>query len=93
MKIRQGFVLREIDGTGVVVPVGKASVEFHGMITLNPTGTLMWNLLRQDTSHQQLVQALIDAYGIERAVAQRDVSLFLQKLSQAGLLEETYICE
>lgn len=63
------------------------------MITLNPTGTLMWNLLRQDTSHQQLVQALIDAYGIERAVAQRDVSLFLQKLSQAGLLEETYICE
>ena len=38
MKIKEGYVLREVAGQAVVIAVGEASKTFHGMINLNETG-------------------------------------------------------
>ena len=45
MKIKEGFVRRNVGGSDVVVAVGKASVEFNAMINLNSTGAFIWSLL------------------------------------------------
>lgn len=47
MKIKDGFVLREVAGQAVVIAVGEASKEFHGMINLNATGKLVWQGIEQ----------------------------------------------
>ena len=44
MKIKQGFVVRKVGDSHVVVPVGELSKTFHGMINLNETGAFLWNL-------------------------------------------------
>jgi len=45
MKVKEGYMLREVAGNSVVVAVGKATLDFNGLITLNSTGTFLWKLL------------------------------------------------
>ena len=35
MKIKEGFLLRQVGGNNVVVPVGAQAVDFRCIITLN----------------------------------------------------------
>ena len=49
MKLKKGFVLREVAGETVVVPV-EAELKFNGMITLNEAAKVLWNVLENETS-------------------------------------------
>ena len=42
MKIKEGFILREVAGNYIVVAVGSAVKQFNGVITLNETGAFLW---------------------------------------------------
>ena len=88
MKIKEGFLLRKMDGMGVVAPVGKASERVNGMATLNETGILLWETMQRETSRQELIQALLAAYEVSEERAAQDVDVFLHKAREAGLVEE-----
>ena len=45
MKIKNGFILRNVSDAYVVVAVGEAAKDFNGMITLNETGAFLWKTL------------------------------------------------
>jgi len=86
MKIKDGYLMREVAGTHVVVPVG-ATVDFSGMITLNETGAFLWKELLQDTTEEKLLTALLEEYEIESDTGKRDIAEFLARLKAADLLE------
>lgn len=86
MRIQEGYLLREVAGAHVVVPVGQ--VDFDGMIKLNETGVLLWKKLEGDVTEDSLVEALLAEYDVDRATAEKDVSAFLAKLRDAGILHE-----
>lgn len=86
MKIKKGFILREVGGQNVVVAVGAASRSFSGIIRLNETGKLLWEQLAADKTEDELCAALISEYDISEEQAHSDVSAFVQKLKEAGLL-------
>ena len=86
MKIKEGYLLRDIAGNQVVVPVGK--VDFDGMIKLNETGALLWSKLLRETTPDHLIEELLKEYDVEASVAEKDVEAFLSKLRGAGLLDE-----
>lgn len=87
MKLNENFVLRQIVGSWVVVAVGKASVDFNGMLRLNETGVLLWNRLKDGASAQELTDALTAEYDVSPEQAAADVDAFLQQLQKAGCLE------
>lgn len=87
MKIKDGFLLREIAGGTVVVPVGKMSVDFNGMITLNETGAFLWQQLENDISEEELLQRLLAEYDISEDIAKADINAFIAKLKDAGLID------
>jgi hypothetical protein len=87
MKIKSDYVMREVAGTYVVVPTGKASIDFSGMISLNGTGAFLWKQLAEDKSEQDLLSAMLEEYETEKATARADISEFLKKLKEADLLE------
>ena len=86
MKLKNGFVVREVAGKTVAVSVGGGA--FRGMITLNGTAAFLWDALQSDTNEDALVEKMTEAYEIDEATAQKDVSAFLHKLREAGLLDE-----
>ena len=86
MTINEGFLLKEVAGSHVVVPVGNLS--FNGMISLNETGLMIWKMLEKGCDEADLLQAFLEKYDVKAEVAKRDISLFLDKLRSAGILNE-----
>lgn len=88
MKIKDGFLLREVAGSHIVVPVGGAQMDFNGVVTLNPVGAFLWGLLEKDTDGQTLTQAVLNEYEVDEATARADIDRFVEKLRAKGLIED-----
>ena len=86
MRIREGYQLCKVKDTHVVVATGNAVMDFDGLVTLNDTGVLLWEMLKQERTAQELTDALVKAYQIDAATAGKDVDDFIAKLRGAGFL-------
>ena len=62
MKIREGFLLRNVAGNNVVVPIGQATLDFNGMMSLNETGAFIFSKMLDGTTKEQLIEDLISEY-------------------------------
>ena len=87
MKIKKGFILKEIADSFVVVAVGPAVKEFNGAISLNGVGATLWKNLQTDNTIEGLIQALLSEYQVEYDKAKIDVENFVNKLKEANLVE------
>ncbi|BCJ97379.1 PqqD family protein [Anaerocolumna chitinilytica] len=89
MKIKEGFLLREIAGSFVVVPIGQRVIDFNGLMSLNESGALLWARLEKGIkSIEELVGILCENYLVERETAREDIEIFLNKISERGLMED-----
>lgn len=88
MRTEKDFVFKKMGDTGVIVPVGEKSFTFNGMVTLNETGSFLWERLEKSATRDELVSALLDEYDTTKETAEKDVDAFLAKLSEEGLLAE-----
>ena len=90
MRIKDCFILRQIVGTWLVVPVGKRVVDFNGMITLSDTGAFLWKLMSQrDICEKELADEIVSEYDVAMETANLDVESFVQKLRNMGALMDT----
>lgn len=88
MKIKSGFVKRNIAGSEIVVPVGKTAMQFNGMITLNESGAFFWDCLKEETTKEKVVENVLEIYEVSREKAEEDVSSFIDMLRENALLDE-----
>ena len=88
MKIKNGFLLRQVADNHIVVPVGSQAVDFRCVITLNEVGSFLWKLLEQDCTTADLVEALLNEYDVTADVATADVERFVAALYEKNLLDE-----
>ncbi len=87
MKVKKGFILREVAGNFVVVATGKATKEFNGLITLNESGAFLWKCLENEATKATLVEALLGEYEVDKQQAEIDVEKFIKKVVEAKLVE------
>ena len=85
MKLKPDFLLREVAGETVVLPMGSA-MELNMMITLNETGKFLWQRLEQETDEDALVAALLEEYDVDEAAARTHVEAFVAKPRQHEFL-------
>lgn len=89
MKIKQGFILRQLGKQFIAVPLDQQMQEFQGMIRLNETAAKMWGfLLETDRSKEELVVFLMESYGISQKEAEKDSQEFLTILRNHHLLSD-----
>ncbi|MBQ9729645.1 MAG: PqqD family protein [Clostridia bacterium] len=88
MKVKSEFVLREVGGEKIVVPVGKTAAFFHGMITLNETGAFLWQFFTEEHTADDGANALCAEYEVDKKKARLHVDKFLSTLFDAGVLDE-----
>lgn len=86
MRIKSGFVLRDICDSFVVVAAGALAEEFNGMIKLNETGAFLWKQLQEERTKEQLVAALLVEYDVDEETATRGVNDFTEHLREYELL-------
>ena len=86
MKLKDGFILRQLAGQNVVIPSGEG-MDLNLMITLNDTGKFLWENLEKGLDEAELVAALLGEYNVDEATAAKHVNMFIQKMSENGFLE------
>ncbi len=87
MKIKDGYILREVAGNTIVVPVGDAVMDFNGMINLNETGAFLWKLLENDVQPKFLLEELMKEYDVDEAEAKEAITEVVNKLYSVGVLD------
>jgi hypothetical protein len=87
MKIKKGFVVREVGGENVAVPVGEQAKTFRGMIKLNETGRFLWDFFATDKTVDEAVAAMLETYDVDEATAREDAERFVNVLLENGFAE------
>lgn len=85
MKLKDGFMLKEVAGSYIVVPLGQ--VDFTAMITVNETGAFLWEALQKDTTKEQLIDKMTAEYEVDETTVAEDIDKFLAILISNGLME------
>lgn len=85
MKIKEGFLLRQVAGQTVVLPTGD-ELDLNMMITLNETGAFLWERLQSETDENALVASLLSEYDVDEDTARKCVTAFVKKLNDNGFL-------
>ncbi|MBQ7572809.1 MAG: PqqD family protein [Clostridia bacterium] len=88
MKIKDGYILRDVAGVSFAVPVGSESVGNNKMITVNETGKFMWKILEKDVTREELLNKMLSEYDVDADVLNKDIDEFLNILRGDNLLEE-----
>ena len=71
----------------MLVPTGRATVDFNGMITLNETGAFLWKQLVEEKTLDQLAENFMKEYDVDEATAKKDIMEFVEKLKDADLID------
>ena len=88
MKIKDGFILRQICGENVVVGEGLAQVNFNKMLSLNESAAYLWNAVSgKEFSKDDLVQLLLDKYDVTAELAAQDVEKLIAVWLEQGVAE------
>lgn len=87
MRVEKEFVLREIAGDYIIIPTGKTVLEFNGLVTVNEVGVLLWKMLQEEVTLEDLVQGVLAEYDIDEETARADIQEFLDKLTENNILK------
>lgn len=89
MKIKDGFMLRQVAGQYIVMPLGQKSLDFNCAITLNDSGAFLWSVLEAGVENkEELLEKLLNEYDVDSDTASKDIEMFLNKLIENSLLDE-----
>ena len=86
MKLSENYILKNIAGTAVVVPVGDAVKDIKGMITLNGPAEIIWKGLQENKSIDDIANEIKSEYEADEDVIRADIDAFLLKLKAYKIL-------
>ena len=88
MKLKQGFVLKQINKKYYAVPVGPLAARHKILVSMNGVCLFVWEQLQQEHTRDTLLDAITTEYDVDRETAAADLDRFLAALDGAGLLEQ-----
>ena len=78
------FIKRRVGEKDVIIAVGEASKRFNGMISVNATGSFIWDQLEKEITMDELVAAMMAHYEVEEAAARQNAEAFVGTLREVG---------
>ena len=88
MKVKKGFLLKEISEQWILVPTDEFDPDTVKIITLSSTAALLWRELEKGVSDiEDLAKALLSEYDIDYRMAYKDSKEFIEELKALDMLE------
>ena len=89
MKIKNGFVLRQVCGENVIVGEGLGAVNFGKLLALNETAAWLWKQAQElgDFTVDALTDKLCEEYDVESDEARQDVARIIDEWQNVGVVE------
>ena len=87
MKAKSGFGIKKVADSFVIVPMGERIVDFSAMITINDTGAFLWEKLQSDITVDELADAIVSEYDVDKETALCDAKEFTDVLLAKKVIE------
>lgn len=87
MKRKADFMMENVGGEYLLVPLGAQVMDMNGIITLNDSGAYLWELLEEEHTADELAAALAERFNTTPEQALADVNTFLNQIGELGMLE------
>lgn len=84
MKLSNKFVLREIAGDSILIPIGQTDIQ--GMLLLNPVSMLIYQGLQNGDKPEEILQQIITEYDVEETQAQDNLKETLAQMRELGII-------
>lgn len=89
MRLKEGFVLRDVCGETVIIGEGLGAVDFGKLLILNETAAWLWKHAREmgDFTIDSLASRLCEEYDVPADVAKGDVADIVGKWQEIDVIE------
>ena len=89
MKLKKGFVLRQVCGENVVVGEGLDAINFGKLLSLNETAAWLWSQAQEmgDFTVEALVKRLCEEYEVDQEQATADVKAIVKQWNELHLVD------
>jgi len=87
MRRKDNFVMQNVGGENLLVPLGAQVMDMNAIITLNATSSYIWSLLDKDRSIDELATAVSERFEVDSARARADIEKFIEEITGLGLIQ------
>lgn len=87
-KANPDFLLREMAGEAVLVPVGEAGVFENSVISLNETCSFLWKLFQESRTMEEIIAEARKEYSDPDGQIEQGIKDFIREYLKYGLLLE-----
>lgn len=87
MRIKEGYVLRNIVDENVIIPIGSALEVNRSLFTLNETGAFIWRKIEEGSEVKEIISKVADEYDVTLEEAERDTIEYISYLNEKGLID------
>jgi len=89
MRLKKGFVLREVCGERVITGEGLEAINFGKLLALNETAAYLWQQATKqvDFTVESLAEKLCEDYEVEQEAAVADVTDIIKAWQDVGVVE------
>lgn len=88
MKIKDGYILKDVAGSKIVIATGAQRLNFNGVITFNDVGAEVFNMLNGENSLEDIVAKISADYNAPIEVVRADVEKLIEKMRKNNLIDE-----
>lgn len=87
LRVADAIVRRDVAGETFLVPIRGHVADLQELFIVNELGGWLWDRLDGRRRVDDLVADVVSEFEVSEQQARQDVSLFVQQLTEAGLIE------
>jgi hypothetical protein len=87
MKRKTDFIMQNVGGENLLVPLGAKVMDLNGLIILNDTAACVWKLLAHERAVDELTATVAERFDVTPERARVDVQTFVDEIAKMGLIE------
>ncbi|MDU1891688.1 MAG: PqqD family protein [Dysgonomonas sp.] len=89
MRIKKGYKIQSVGGENIILLQGTYGVDTTKIVSFNETSLLLWSLYEdKEFTTEQIAASLIEEFGIEKDLAIKDATSWIDGLIQNKLIEQ-----
>lgn len=88
MKIKDGYIIKDVAGSKIVIATGAQKLDFNGVMTFNSVGAEIFNLLDGANSVDDIVNKIAEEYNVPVERVREDVEKLIIKMKEHNLIDE-----
>ncbi|MBQ0099811.1 MAG: PqqD family protein [Firmicutes bacterium] len=87
MKLKYQLNIIDMDNEKVAVPICDGENQFRGVLRINETTEFILNLLKEETTTDNIIDKMLEEYDTTREVLENNVDKIISTLKENNLIE------